>query len=395
MKRDSNKSSGLLALIGGAALGAVAMYLSDPDRGKRRRAVARDKMQSLMTQSRSAFDVASRDWSNRVQGMRAQANRMLMRRSEVVDNDILVARVRSKIGRAISHPHAIKVWADRGHVELSGPILPEEKKALVAAARSVHGVASVDDHTEVHEQADVPSLQGDGRIRTAPPRLRIMQDNWPPALRAAATVTGGALSVLGLFRRTPRSLALAAMGIGLVARGVSNTPLTRAAQRGTQTMDLHESIHIAASPEAVFDAWRNYENFPRFMSNVKEVRDLGDQHSHWVVSGPSDTQLEWDAVLTESDRGRMLAWKTLPGSMIHHTGVVQFQPEDDGTRVSVSMSYLPHSTRTGRTAMSVFNGDPTRQMAEDLIRMKDFVESGIPTMQDKTGAAEHTGKTLH
>jgi len=394
MNRDSRKPSALLALIGGAALGAVAMYLSDPDRGRRRRALARDKMQSLVTQTRGSLDVASRDFGNRVHGWRAQANRLLTRRREMVDDDILVARVRSKIGRAISHPHAIKVWAEQGHVKLSGPIPPHEKGALVSAARSAPGVTSVEDHTEVHEKPDVPSLQGEGRMRT--PQLRIMQDNWPPALRAAATLGGGTLGMIALLRRRPSSLALAAMGLSLIARGVSNAPLMRSMRReSAQSVDLHESIHIAAPPEVVFDAWSNYENFPRFMSNVKEVTNLGDQRSHWVVNGPGATQLEWDAVLTDSERGKMLAWKTVPGSMVAHSGTVHFAPEDNGTRVNVQMSYLPHMATTEHATTSVFNGDPTRQMADDLMRMKSFVESSMPTRQDTTTAGEHAGKLLH
>jgi uncharacterized membrane protein len=402
-KRHSRKPSTLLALIGGAAVGAAAMYLSDPDRGKRRRAVARDKMQSIVSHTSGALDVASRDLGNRVQGLRAQANRMLRRRGETADDDVLEARVRSKIGRAISHAHAIKIQARGGCVHVSGPVLAHEKKALLSTVRSVHGVTSVEDHTEQHEEADIPGLQGEGRVRSAP-RMRIMQDNWPPGLRAIAAFGGGSLGVLGLVRRTPASFALAAAGMVLIARSVSNMPLLRAANQrveGERVVNIHETIHIAATPETVYDAWRNYENFPRFMSNVKEVRDLGEGRSHWTVSGPAGTELEWQAMLTEDERGRMLAWQSMPDSMIEHAGSVEFIPEGDGTLVGVSMSYFPHATMAERAAasvMSLFNGDPTRQMMEDLRRMKVFIESGMQTPPTEAGTASAAGeasKTLH
>lgn len=399
-KRHSGKPSTLLALIGGAAVGAVAMYLSDPDRGKRRRAVARDKMQSLASQTSRSFDVASRDLGNRVQGLRAQANRILRRRGETAEDDVLEARVRSKIGRAISHAHAIKIGARGGCVHVSGPVLAHEKKALLSAVRSVHGVTSVEDHTEEHEDADIPGLQGEGRVRSAP-RMRIMQNNWPPALRAIAALGGGSLGMLGLVRRTPGSLVLAAAGLALIARSASNMPLLRAAAQRTEeehAVNIHETIHISASPEAIYEAWRNYENFPRFMSNVKEVRDVGEGRSHWIVSGPAGAELEWDAMLTDDEPGRMLAWQTVPDSMIEHAGSVEFMPEGDGTLVSVSMSYFPHATLTERAAASVislFNGDPTRQMKEDLWRMKSFVEGGMQAPPGETGSTGEAGKTLH
>ncbi|WP_158590437.1 SRPBCC family protein [Noviherbaspirillum cavernae] len=394
MNRRSRHSSAWVTWLGGAALGAVAMYLSDPDRGKRRRALAKNKMQSLMSQTGSAIDVASRDLGNRMQGLRAQANRMMRTRHEEIDDDILVARVRSKIGRAISHPHAIKVHAEQGSVILSGPILPNEKKSLVAAARSVPGAIAVEDHTEVHETPDVPSLQGQGRLRQARPIL--LHDNWPPALRACATLGGGIMGLYGLARRSPTSVMLAALGLGLVARGVSNTPLTRMAgrQMRRQPILLERSVYIAASPEAVFDVWSNYENFPRFMSNVKEVSDMGNRNSHWSVSGPAGAQIEWDAELTHAERGRMLAWKTRPGSTIEHMGAVRFAPEAEGTRVDVEMSYHMPAGAAGDAMASLFNGNPERQMEDDLMQMKTFIESGMPS----SGAArsvEQSNQMLH
>ena len=73
-----------------------------------------------------------------------------MLRHEPVDDDQLIARVRSKLGRVVSHPHAIDAAARDGHVALSGGILEQEATPLIAAVSSVRGVSSVDDHFERH-----------------------------------------------------------------------------------------------------------------------------------------------------------------------------------------------------------------------------------------------------
>ncbi|HJV85836.1 MAG TPA: SRPBCC family protein [Noviherbaspirillum sp.] len=391
MDEQSSKTQSLAFWVAGAALGALTMYLADPDRGRRRRALATDKMRSLATKTSDAIDVASRDLNNRVHGLRAQAGRMFSQHSETSDDDTVVARVRKEIGRAVTHPRAIKANAQNGCVTLHGPVLAHEKDKLIECVRSVAGVKEVQDYLDVHDNAvGVPSLQGEGKMRRAAGSA-IMQETWPPALRAVAAVGGSALGLFGLMRRSPASAAAAAIGIGLLARGISNRSFSRMMQTGRQSsVDMHKTIYIQASPEDVYDMWTRYENFPRFMSNVQDVRDLGNGRSHWIVSGPAGTHIEWDSVITDAQRPERLAWRSDPDSTVQHTGMVHFEPESNGTRVSVHMTYSPPAGAVGHAVASLFNGNPKRQMEEDLMRMKSFIETGIPS-RDAAQATSRAG----
>jgi uncharacterized membrane protein/gas vesicle protein len=391
-KSESNQA--FRKLVSGAALGAVAMYLTDPDKGKRRRAVARDKMQSLMARTGDALDVTSRDLSNRMQGLRVQASRVLFQRNTVADDGLVVERVRARLGRAVSHPHAVKVSAHQGRVTLSGPVLAHEKEQLLEAVRSVPGVVDVEDNLEVHERADIPSLQGQGKRRQMMPVF--LQENWPPALRAAAVLGGGMLGYYGLKRRSVASPLLTAVGLTLVARGLANMPLKRMVGADTEKLpiSLEKSLYIAAPPETVFNIWSNYENFPHFMSHVQKVQDLGNGRSHWVVNGPAGTVIEWDADITELQRPNVIAWRTEPNSPVQHMGKVRFEPANGGTRVHVQMSYSPPAGVLGHAIASLFNGDAKKQMDEDLLRMKSFIESGIPP-HDAAKPIRQSGAVLH
>jgi uncharacterized membrane protein len=354
------------------------MYILDPDRGRRRRALARDKMQSLMEKTSDAIDVTARDLHNRLQGLRAEASRRLFGSKVVYSDQLLVERVRAKIGHAVLHPHAVKVTAHQGRVILSGPILAHEKEQLLDVVRKVPGVVDVEDNLEVHERPDIPSLQGEGKRRELRPAF--LQENWPPALRATAVLSGGALTCYGLTRRSPASAALTAFGLGLMARGMLNMPLKRILGMDREKLPIHleKSIYVAAPPEVVFDIWSNYENFPHFMSNVEKVRDLGNGRSHWIVKGPAGTQVEWDAVLTKLKRPEVIAWKSEPNSVVQHEGEVRFEPENGGTRVHIQMWYSPPAGVIGHAVASLFDGDPKKQMDEDLLRMKTLIERGIP-----------------
>jgi uncharacterized membrane protein len=154
-----------------------------------------------------------------------------------------------------------------------------------------------------------------------------------------------------------------------------------------QPVDLQKTVHIDAAPEEVYDMWSNYENFPRFMAHVAEVRDLGRGRSHWRVTGPAGSEFEWDSKLTEESRPHRLAWRSEPGAEIPNAGSVQFEPSRrGGTDVTVRMSYTPPAGMLGHGLASLLGADPKRQMDDDLAHMKALVERGaIPQEAGQRG----------
>lgn len=206
--------------IAGVGVGAGCMYLLDPDRGRARRALLHDKTTSAYRGVRTSVEKAQADLANRAHGLLAQAKTAMRR--EPVEEDQLIARVRAKLGRLVSHPHAIEVFAHDGAITLSGAVLEHEAQQLLSGVGSIHGVSTVCDHLLRHsEESFIASLQG-GRERH-PTRPRVFRRYWPPALRMLAGVAGAGLGLYGLFSssRTVRAAALP-VGAGLLARGMSS-----------------------------------------------------------------------------------------------------------------------------------------------------------------------------
>jgi uncharacterized membrane protein len=228
-------------------------------------------------------------------------------------------------------------------------------------------------------------------------------DAWGPTVRNSALLGGGLLALTGLMRRSPMGLILGLAGAALLARGATNQPL-RSLMSGRslgmgmgmgldQTIDLEKSIHIDASPDEVYDMFANYENFPRFMSHVVEVRDLGRRRSHWTVKGPGGSEFEWNSVLTEQSRPHRLAWRSEPGAEIPQSGSIHLEPHRGGTDVTVRMSYTPPAGALGHGLATLLGSDPKSQMDEDLARMKAYIERGaVP----REGAQPRSGsRFLH
>ncbi len=75
-KEGEGLAKGLL-LLGGIGLGAGLMYMLDPDKGRRRRALVRDQLTSASNRASKALGRTSRDLSNRAQGVVAEARKRL------------------------------------------------------------------------------------------------------------------------------------------------------------------------------------------------------------------------------------------------------------------------------------------------------------------------------
>jgi osmotically-inducible protein OsmY len=228
MRRRTDQKS--LWLGGGALLGAGLMALLDPERGRRRRALLRDKAIRAAHTMEDAAGTTWRDLSHRAVGVASEVRRIA--RGEQVADDVLTERVRSKIGRLVSHPASIEVSAKGGEVTLAGPVLQRELDGLLHGVRCVRGLTRLDDRLEVHEQAgSVPGLQGPGSARE--PRFELLQENWSPTARLLAGLAGVGLAGLGARRRGGLGAGLGALGSGILLRAVTNLPFRRLASLGS------------------------------------------------------------------------------------------------------------------------------------------------------------------
>ena len=364
--------------VKGAALGAGLMYFLDPDRGRRRRALVRDKARRLTTLLERGTDKTKRDLANRGRGIAAGVAAHVPFRSEDTADDILEARVRSTLGRLVSHPHAIDVRAHNGTITLSGDVLTAEAHRLLGGVAGVAGVSHLENQLHIHDEAGTfPSLQGNSR--KPQPRFELMQANWSPATRFVTGAAGTALGIYGVWRGGVRGTAAGMAGVGLLARSLTNMEFKRllGTQPDCRCIDVRKTINISAPVERVYEFWSNYENFPRFMSHLREVRETAPGRSHWIAKGPGGATVEWDADITQVIPKQLLAWKSLPGSVVENTGSVRFdQNGNGGTRLTIQLSYQPPAGAMGHALAKLFGADPKQAMDEDLIRLKSLLEIG-------------------
>jgi uncharacterized membrane protein len=284
------------------------------------------------------------------------------------------------MGHYCSHPHAIAVTVCEGVVELRGPVLAEEATDVVRQARLVPGVVDLVDSLERHEVAGaIPSLQGP-RNR---PRHGLARTRWPPAIRWGLGAAGVALGVTALRRRGPAGAALAGLGAAALLRAVANRPLPallgvrEAAARG---IDVTKTVTVDRPIEEVFPYFVAFENFPKFMRHVQEVRRIDDHRWHWKVEGPGGVAFEWDGVVKDVVPLDRVTWTSTDAAAVLNRGEARFERVSDGsTRLTIHLVYEPPLGAVGHALARLLGADPKHELDDDLLRFKSLLEKGKAT----------------
>ena len=145
---------------------------------------------------------------------------------------------------------------------------------------------------------------------------------------------------------------------------------------------IGRTVTINAPRQALYAFWRDFRNLPLFMENIESVHVFDERRSHWVVKGPADSTVEWDAVIVEDVPGESIAWSTTDEAEVPNSGRIEFHDTTNGrgTQVTVNIVYDPPVGKLGKAVAKLFGREPTIQARQDLRRFKQLMETGeIPT----------------
>jgi uncharacterized membrane protein len=151
------------------------------------------------------------------------------------------------------------------------------------------------------------------------------------------------------------------------------------------------SVVIDRPREELYAHWRKLENLAGLMSHVKSVEVLDDRTSHWVVTGPAGTSLEWDAEIINERENALIAWQSLPGAQIPNAGSVWFEDAGNGsTRLKVALEVAAPGGELGVIVAGLFGESPEQQLDDDLKRFKEEMEGKAPA-SDGVSSPASTG----
>jgi len=139
----------------------------------------------------------------------------------------------------------------------------------------------------------------------------------------------------------------------------------------TRRLPIQRWTDVAVPVDKAYEAWTQWEEWPKFMHRVLEVSEEDDNKIH-VSEKIWFWKREWDGEITEQRENDRIAWKTESG--MQHSGVVSFHKLDDNlTRVMVDMDFLPTGLVEKMASGMRF---VKRAVQADLARFKAYVEFG-------------------
>jgi uncharacterized membrane protein len=296
----------------------------------------------------------------------------------------LEARVYDRLRFALSRPDAVQVVCSEGEVVLRGHVLQSELPALLRSVWSNRGVEGVRNELTVHgAPEEMPEFYGERRER-----ILASEEEWRPVARVGAGALGAAAIQAGIRQRGLVGAGATVAGSLLIVRALTNRKLQRALRlgQGRRVVQIKSALQIQAPVQEVFELWMHLENLPKFMPQLKEVRDLGKGRSHWVAAAPGGMTMSWDAVTTRVERNRLIAWRSEPNYALQNSGTITFTPDErGGTTVCLQMSYTPPAGAIGDAVIAALGPNPKRLIDEALLRLRALVESGrAPTAEHPT-----------
>jgi uncharacterized membrane protein len=190
-----------------------------------------------------------------------------------------------------------------------------------------------------------------------------------------------------LAAATAAVVGIAAVDVASAATLSRNTTV----QKWVGPIHVTRAITIRRAPGDVYAFFRNLENLPRFMEHLESVRYVNG-FSVWRAKGPAGITIEWQSEIVQDRPGEELSWRSLPGTLVPNAGTVRFKPapRDRGTELIVELKYDPPAGALGAAMAKLFGEEPSWQIASDLRRLKQVLETGEVVQSD---ASRGRGRT--
>ncbi|GAA3104143.1 hypothetical protein GCM10010464_79170 [Pseudonocardia yunnanensis] len=142
---------------------------------------------------------------------------------------------------------------------------------------------------------------------------------------------------------------------------------------------IEASVVIRRPREEVFGFYRDFRNLPRFLGDVMAVEQVDSTDSRWTIQGPLGVRLAWTVRVTEERTNELIRYETVSLPLLTTYWEIHFSPGPQAGEAEVREVMKAPLGGLGRAALAVIRKFPDKEVAANLNRLRQLMETGTVT----------------
>lgn len=167
-------------------------------------------------------------------------------------------------------------------------------------------------------------------------------------------------------------------------RASGEEPLSKIVIPGNRGVKIVRAVTIRKPAAELYAFWRKVENLPQIIPAPVAIVAMSADESHWVVSAPGHSTVQWNALVINDHPGELIAWRSRDGADVPNAGSVRFEParNGDGTEVTVALEYDPPGGKVAAFFAKLSGKEGGQQVDRTLKRFKALMETGAIPLEE-------------
>lgn len=231
---------------------------------------------------------------------------------------------------------------------------------------SVSNADEADNYLHKHKKGIIPGLR----------------TNVGTTERILMVMAGGYLLYRALKKDDKAKVAEGITGGTMLFRGITGYCPAYAALENSKTLsgknvNIRTSITVNKPVDRVYEAWRNLDNLPQFMTHLEKVVPIDNYTSEWTakLSGIPGASVTWRAEILMDETNKLLSWHSLPGADVHNAGKIRFTEVDEHTtELDITISYHAPLGKAGEAVAKLLNPVLEKMILKDVEGFKEYME---------------------